>query len=220
MFIHINQETQLYYKISGHGPILLFLHGNGEDHTIFNELVKRLQDNFTCIQLDTRSHGLSVGPIPDSYESLADDVDSFIKALNLNNLTIVGFSDGAIIGTLLAIRRVPYLNKLIAIGLNLSPDTITARYQEEINQLIHENPNNPVFKLMINGPNISLDDMSSIQIPTLLTAGEDDVLTTKQYEEIADALPDGHVYIESGADHTSYVINQTNLETIIHNFMK
>ncbi|MBG9987858.1 alpha/beta hydrolase [Aerococcaceae bacterium DSM 111176] len=220
MLIQINEETQLYYQISGQGPILLFIHGNGEDHTIFNELVCCLQDNFTCIQLDTRGHGQSSGPIPDSYESLADDVDSFIQALDINELSIIGFSDGAIIGTLLATRQAPYLNKLVAIGLNLSPDTVRAKYQDEINQLIQENPNNQVFKLMINGPCISLDEISSIQIPTLLVAGEDDVLTTKQYEEIADALPDGHVYIESGADHTSYVINQTNLETIIHNFMK
>lgn len=72
---------------------------------------------------------------------------------------------------------------------------------------------------MINGPSISLEDMASIKIPTLLVAGEDDVLTTEQYKDIVDTLPNGQLYIEPNADHTSYVINQTHLETVIQDFI-
>ena len=212
MYIKINPDTRLFYQISGSGPVLLFLHGNGEDHTIFNELIFRLQENFTCIQLDSRGHGQSTGPTPESYEALTNDVDAFIKAMNINEVNIIGFSDGAIIGTLLAIRQTVYLKKLIAIGLNLSPDTIKANYQKEIHQLIQEEPYNRILKLMINGPSIPLEDMASIKIPTLLVAGEDDVLTTEQYKDIVDTLPNGQLYIEPNADHTSYVINQTHLE--------
>lgn len=109
MYIKINPDTRLFYQISGSGPVLLFLHGNGEDHTIFNELIFRLQENFTCIQLDSRGHGQSTGPTPESYEALTNDVDAFIKAMNINEVNIIGFSDGAIIGTLLAIRQTVYL---------------------------------------------------------------------------------------------------------------
>lgn len=219
MYIKINPDTRLFYQISGSGPVLLFLHGNGEDHTIFNELIFRLQENFTCIQLDSRGHGQSTGPTPESYEALTNDVDAFIKAMNINEVNIIGFSDGAIIGTLLAIRQTVYLKKLIAIGLNLSPDTIKANYQKEIHQLIQEEPYNRILKLMINGPSILLEDMASIKIPTLLVAGEDDVLTTEQYKDIVDTLPNGQLYIEPNADHTSYVINQTHLETVIQDFI-
>lgn len=219
MYIKINPDTRLFYQISGSGPVLLFLHGNGEDHTIFNELIFRLQENFTCIQLDSRGHGQSTGPTPESYEALTNDVDAFIKAMNINEVNIIGFSDGAIIGTLLAIRQTFYLKKLIAIGLNLSPDTIKANYQKEIHQLIQEEPYNRILKLMINGPSIPLEDMASIKIPTLLVAGEDDVLTTEQYKDIVDTLPNGQLYIEPNADHTSYVINQTHLETVIQDFI-
>ncbi|MBG9984392.1 alpha/beta hydrolase [Aerococcaceae bacterium DSM 111022] len=219
MYIKINPDTRLFYQISGSGPVLLFLHGNGEDHTIFNELIFRLQENFTCIQLDSRGHGQSTGPTPESYEALTNDVDAFIKAMNINEVNIIGFSDGAIIGTLLAIRQTVYLKKLIAIGLNLSPDTIKANYQKEIHQLIQEEPYNRILKLMINGPSIPLEDMASIKIPTLLVAGEDDVLTTEQYKDIVDTLPNGQLYIEPNADHTSYVINQTHLETVIQDFI-
>lgn len=219
MYIKINPDTRLFYQISGSGPVLLFLHGNGEDHTIFNELIFRLQENFTCIQLDSRGHGQSTGPTPESYEALTNDVDAFIKAMNINEVNIIGFSDGAIIGTLLAIRQTVYLKKIIAIGLNLSPDTIKANYQKEIHQLIQEEPYNRILKLMINGPSISLEDMASIKIPTLLVAGEDDVLTTEQYKDIVDTLPNGQLYIEPNADHTSYVINQTHLETVIQDFI-
>lgn len=218
MFIKINQDTQLYYQITGSGPTLLFLHGNGEDHTIFNRLVERLKDSFTCIQVDTRCHGSSTGTPPLTYDNLAADIDTFVKSLNIEQLSIVGFSDGAIIGMLLALQQVDYLSSLIAIGLNLRPDNLREKYRLEIEEAIQAAPNDPVVQLMTSGPHISIEDLSTINIPTLLIAADDDLLETNQYEEIATKLPKGSLYIQPSADHTSYVINQAILAPIIQDF--
>ena len=38
MFIGVN-GIQLFYTKTGHGRPLIMVHGNGEDHTIFNEAI-------------------------------------------------------------------------------------------------------------------------------------------------------------------------------------
>ena len=47
MVIGVN-GIQLYYTKTGQGRPLIMVHGNGEDHTIFDEAVSVLKEHFTC----------------------------------------------------------------------------------------------------------------------------------------------------------------------------
>lgn len=58
MYIHINRQI-LYYDKTGNGSPLLLLHGNGEDHTIFDLLIPMLEQHYTVYAIDTRGHGAS-----------------------------------------------------------------------------------------------------------------------------------------------------------------
>ncbi|WP_331666852.1 alpha/beta fold hydrolase, partial [Lacrimispora sp.] len=58
MYIEVNGVT-LYYEVSGNGPAILLVHGNGEDHSIFNETAELLRENHTVYALDSRDHGKS-----------------------------------------------------------------------------------------------------------------------------------------------------------------
>ena len=51
--------VELYYEKTGAGRPLLMVHGNGEDHSIFNEAVKELKRDFCCYTVDSRGHGRS-----------------------------------------------------------------------------------------------------------------------------------------------------------------
>ena len=59
MYIDVN-NTRLYYEIIGKGDPLILLHGNGEDHHIFDSAVTILKDYFTCYCIDSRGHGQSM----------------------------------------------------------------------------------------------------------------------------------------------------------------
>ena len=50
---------KLFYEKSGKGRPLVMVHGNGEDHTIFDEAVRELRDEYCCYCLDSRCHGRS-----------------------------------------------------------------------------------------------------------------------------------------------------------------
>ena len=49
---------ELFYEISGQGRPLILVHGNGEDHHIFDALVAKLKNHYTCYCIDSRGHGI------------------------------------------------------------------------------------------------------------------------------------------------------------------
>lgn len=75
MFFY-HDQLRLYYQRRGSGPVIVLLHGNGEDHTIFANLIEQLAPLYTVIAVDSRDHGQSsrtnrlssmppsMGPIP------------------------------------------------------------------------------------------------------------------------------------------------------------
>ena len=50
---------EIYYEKIGTGKPLILLHGNKEDHTIFNKLTASLKNSFTVYSIDSRGHGKS-----------------------------------------------------------------------------------------------------------------------------------------------------------------
>ena len=99
MFINVN-NIRLYYEKHGEGNPLILLHGNEENHFIFDEAVEKLKKYYTVYTLDSRGHGQSEKVKEYHYQDMANDIKDFIKQLDLKNVTLMGSSDGAIIGLL------------------------------------------------------------------------------------------------------------------------
>lgn len=53
MFINVN-NIRLYYEKHGEGNPLILLHGNEENHFIFDEAVEKLKKYYTVYTLDSR----------------------------------------------------------------------------------------------------------------------------------------------------------------------
>ena len=97
MYIHINRQI-LFYEKTGEGSPILLLHGNGEDHTIFDALIPQLEQSHTVYAIDSRGHGAS-NPTEDyHYSGMAEDIKELITSLEIDSPIIYGFSDGGIIG--------------------------------------------------------------------------------------------------------------------------
>jgi 3-oxoadipate enol-lactonase len=99
-------DTQLYYERSGNGPVLLFIHGMAGDARVWEDQVRRLSPEFTCVAYDRRGHTRSPqGRLPDSIPVNADDAAALIEALGIAGCLVVASSGGAVIATELLRRH-------------------------------------------------------------------------------------------------------------------
>lgn len=96
MFFY-HDQLRLYYQRRGSGPVIVLLHGNGEDHTIFANLIEQLAPLYTVIAVDSRDHGQSSRTNRLSYDAMTADLAALITGLELEQPILLGFSDGAIV---------------------------------------------------------------------------------------------------------------------------
>ena len=218
MQINVN-GISLHYKTEGAGKPLLLLHGNGEDHRIFDELGEKLRDTFTLYAIDSRNHGQSSKTDVYSYETMAEDVHAFIQALNLGKVYVLGFSDGAIISLLLAMRHGGDIEKMALLGVNLNPGDLNEESALYIRGT-YERTHDPLFKLMLEQPDISPDELKAVTVPTLVVGAENDIYRPGLFEEIAAALPDAQLQIMPGHVHDSYIVHQDMLFPDLERFFK
>lgn len=197
---------ELYYTKTGSGKPLILLHGNGEDHLIFTALIKKLALKYTVYAIDSRNHGKSTITKDFSYNTMSADISAFIGNLGLQDVSLVGFSDGGIIGLLLGIQQMPQLKQMAVLGPNLSPADFTPESMAYIKEEYAET-GNPLFQLMLEEPNIPLEDLSRIMIPTLVIGAEHDIYLPPLFPLLAKSLPHGQLLIIEGHDHGSYIID-------------
>ena len=139
--------VRLFYEQYGSGSPLILVHGNGEDHTIFDEAVEMLSCRFTCYAVDSRGHGRSVYRGAFHYRDMAADYLAFMEALDLSDVTFLGFSDGGIIG-LLAASQTDRISNLITCGANTSPQGVKNGFRLTIS-LVNRIKKDPLFDLML-----------------------------------------------------------------------
>jgi pimeloyl-ACP methyl ester carboxylesterase len=205
MFAKVN-GISLFYEKSGSGPPLVLLHGNGEDHHIFDKLAKKLSRHFTLYALDSRDQGLSEKTGIYSYEAMALDVAAFIEELNLREVRVLGFSDGAIIGLLLGIAKNPALLKMALLGPNLSPDDFSEEALIVLREMDKE-LDSPLFRMIFSQPRIDPSSLLGVKVPCLVVAGENDLFKPEVIPGVAKAIPGARLMLVPGHDHLSYIVD-------------
>lgn len=209
----------LYYEVVGNGRPLILLHGNGEDHHIFDVLAEKLAAHFTVYAVDSRNHGQSEKTDLYSYETMAEDIYELIRVMHLAPVNIAGFSDGAIIGLMLALSHPECLEKAALLGVNLKPEDLTEESRRFIEEM-YDKTGDPLFRLMLEEPNIDLQTLRSVTLPILLTAGEEDLFNPSLYTDLMHTLPNASLKIMSGHDHGSYVIHTDLLFSDLKDFFE
>lgn len=206
------------YEKTGRGRDIVLLHGNGEDHTMFYELATLLSQDFTVYALDSRGHGESDPVDHLSYEAMAEDVAAFIKKKRLKHPIVYGFSDGGILGLLVAINHPGLISKLITSGANLKPTGLKNWFLKQC-EIDWENEHSPLIELMLSQNEITHEALHRINIPTLIIAGENDLVKKAHTESIHRNIPNSRLKIVPGEGHDTYVIHNPMLYDIIAPFL-
>ena len=108
---------------------LIFLHGSGLSHIVWSLTEQFFSTkDFNVLSIDLPGHGNSDGPCLDSIEKIADWLERIFKKLNLDNLILVGHSQGCLEILEYASKYKDRLNKLVFVGgsnkMPVHPDLI------------------------------------------------------------------------------------------------
>jgi len=213
-----------YYEVAGDGSPLLLLHGGMCPVETFDGLTPLLAAQHRVYTPERRGHGRTPdveGPI--TFAIMAADTIAFMEALPLERADLVGWSDGAAVALRVALRRPDLVRRLVLIGQPVNSASVDASAKSELEEkgidvlppflrdlYAAVSPDGPehfetVFEKLspqwLSDDEIELADLKAVQAPTLVMAGEQDVLTAEHGAEMRDALPDGRLQIVADASH-------------------
>ncbi len=210
----------LHYAAGGEGRPVLLVHGNGEDHHLFDvEIDQLLAAGYKVYAPHSRGQGLNPPLTEYHYADMAEDMFCFIRAMGLEKPALYGHSDGGIIGLMLEIAHPGTLGALAVSGTNLSPAGLVPDFVEECTRRNEEQPD-PLVTLMLTEPHIRAADLKRIAIPVLVTAGENDLIRREETERIAAALPRAALTVLPGHDHGSYIAGSGIMGRLLISFLR
>ena len=210
----------LHYEVAGEGKPVVLVHGNGEDHHLFDVEIDQLAAaGYRVYAPDSRGHGLNEPLSEYHYADMAEDMYQFIQKLHLEKPAFYGFSDGGIIGLMLILRHPDCLSVLAISGTNLSPEGLIPSFVEEYTAINEKEPN-PLITLMLTEPHIPPEALKDISVPVLVTAGENDLILPSETEKIAGLIPNAELQILKGHDHGSYIAGSEIMGELLIRFLK
>ena len=190
---------QMYDEVSGQGEPLVVLHGAYMNIPCMGAIVPKLAETHTVYALELQGHGRTTAvDRPITYPNLADDVAAFMDAVGLAKADVFGYSMGAQVGLQLAIRHPSKVNKLVAASVAYDLRGWQPEFQAAIPQMTVEMivgmPFHAEYRKLAPNPEgfpalaeklIALEhqpmaweaEVSKVQVPVLLIAGDADVAT-------------------------------------------
>ncbi len=216
-YAHVN-GIDVYYETYGQGEPLLLLHGNGGSISAFSNNIGELSKNFKVIAMDSRAQGKTIDQKDSlSFEMIADDGAALLQTLKVDSAFVLGWSDGGIVGLLMAIRHPQMVRRLMITGANLWPDSTAIvpwlwKEQKSMVDTVHtqnfsakEKNDWKLFMLDWLQPNITLAQLQTIRCPTLVIGGDRDVIRVEHTVLIEQNIPNGFLWIVPNSGHATLI---------------
>jgi pimeloyl-ACP methyl ester carboxylesterase len=214
--------ARIWYAAYGSGVPVMLLHGAlGCAEDWVNQVPALTGAGFRVILIDSRGHGRSTRDArPFSYELMASDVLAVMDALNLERAAIAGWSDGAIVGLVLALKAPARVTRVFAFAGNMdlggvkpvpSSDPVVAWVLERAAQAYARLSETPaefrglyvaVTHMMKTQPNYSAGDLAGIRVPVAIATGDrDEFIKLEHIEYLARSIPGAKLIVLPGATH-------------------
>jgi pimeloyl-ACP methyl ester carboxylesterase len=212
---------RVWHEIVGDGPVVTLLHGAFAGASSFAAQTPALAAaGFRVHVPERRGHAHSPdieGPL--SYSVMADDTIAYLDQELPDGAHLVGWSDGAVVALLVAMRRPDLVHRMVLIGqyfnfagrvphsdidaLLHSPDAINF-LRLEYDQVSPDGPEHfPVvhektMRMIDTAPQLDLATFSAVTAPTLVLQGDRDEVTIEHSLAVVAALPHARLAVLPG----------------------
>ncbi|MBC8175515.1 MAG: alpha/beta hydrolase [Candidatus Marinimicrobia bacterium] len=240
-YLDIN-DIRMYYEIHGSGEPILLLHSGFAFIESFYKQIPAFSKHFRVIAPDRRGHGRSSdSDVGLNYSLLASDMKQLLSYLKIDKVSVVGWRDGGNIGIQMAIEYPDLVKKLILVGSNFNPAGLT---EEIINFAKSDTPNDwdkeaskwykrlsptpgrweafrkKVKEMWLTLPDWTRDDLTQIEIPTMIIVGENDVVKYDHTLTLHQSIPNSDIYVINEATHFAPIEKPKEFNRKVIGFIK
>ena len=233
-----------WFDEAGEGHPLVLLHGGLCTNETWGAQMPAFADRFRVLAPERRAHGHTPdvdGPL--TYDAMAADTIGFLEASLDGPAHLVGWSDGGIVGLLVAIERPELVRKLVVIGTNYDTAGVVPEAEAMLAEMTPDGPGAAMFRGMYEmhspdgadhwpavfakfgemvqrEPHIAVDDLARIAAPTLVIAGDDDMVTLEHTVELYRSIPAAELAILPGTSHALVMEKPELVNRIVLDFLE
>lgn len=216
-----NDGVRIWYATYGTGPAVILLHGGlGHSGNWGHQVPALIGAGYRVVLVDSRGHGRSTRDLrPYAYELMASDVLAVMDALNLEKPAIVGWSDGACIGLVLAAKVPERIAGVFFFACNMDPSgakefkpgsTVDRCFQRHAKDYAELSATPDQFEAFVEAvslmqktqPDYVAGDLARIAVPVAIVQSEhDEFINPEHAEYLARSIPDAELILLPGVSH-------------------
>lgn len=217
--------VRTWYETEGTGDPLVLLHGGFCTNDTWGAQRADLAAAHRVYLPERRAHGHTAdvaGPL--TYQDMADDTVAFLEEVVGGPAHLVGWSDGGVVALIVAGDRPDLVRKVVAIGANFRPGPECFVEPSMLDAMTPSGPDLAFFRELYGPvspdgaghwpvvaekvidmwrtqPALTAEDLARVGAPTLVMAGDDDLMTLEHTTALYRAIPDAELAVVPGASH-------------------
>ncbi|MDK4705291.1 alpha/beta hydrolase [Rhizobium sp. CNPSo 4062] len=232
-------DIKMYYAEYGAGDPILFIHGGLGNADVWGAQVADFARDHLVIVADSRGHGRSTrSEKPFGYDLMTSDYVALLDYLKVGKVTLVGWSDGGIIGIDMAMKHPEKLTRVIAQAANVTtdgvkPDVMSNKtFNDYINvageyyKKLSPTPNeyeafvNQISQMWATQPAWTAADLGKITVPVTLAIGDhDEAVKLDHTEMMTKEIPGAKLVILKDASHFAMLQDPKGYDAMIRDAM-
>jgi pimeloyl-ACP methyl ester carboxylesterase len=234
-----HEAARIWYATYGSGAPVILLHGGlGHGGNWGYQVPALIKNGYRAILIDSRGHGRSTRDARAyTYELMAADVLAVMKALHLERVGLVGWSDGAVIALMLASQVPTRVAGVFFFACNMDPSGAKEfvftpvigrclnRHKQDYAQL-STTPDQfddffeAVGLMQRTQPNYSVDDLAQISVPVAIVHSEHDEFIKREHAAyLARSIPNAEFINLAGVSHFAPLQRPEQFNTAILAFL-
>lgn len=219
---------QMYYEIYGSGQPLVLMHGGMTTLEDFGFVLPTFAQTRQVIAFERQGHGHTADiDRPFSLEQWADDTAALLRYLNIEQADILGYSTGGSVALAFVLRYPKMVHKLVLAsaiynregyypgimeGLLQATADAMPDILREIYTRVAPHPENwpKLVKKSVESvaefKGWQKKDIRTISAPTLVMAGDSDIVRTEHAVELYRLIPEAKLAVLPDTDHIGILV--------------